>query len=71
MQYLLVDSHQRFLGTLKSEKKMTLGDVFQTEEAQTYTVVGVNQARQHSNLLKSLTVVRGNCIAKVAAAAAE
>lgn len=71
MQYLLVDSHQRFLGTLKSEKKMTLGDVFQTEESQTYTVVGINQARQHSNLLKSLTVVRGSRLASAAATVAE
>lgn len=60
MQYLLVDSHQRFLGMFKSDKRMSLGDRFEHEGTQTYTVVGVNQSRRHSRALDSLTVVKMN-----------
>lgn len=58
MQYVLIDSHQRFLGTHISEKSMGIGDVFQHEQAHTYTVVGVHQAQQRRIAFQSLTVVR-------------
>lgn len=59
MEYLLVDSHQRFLGTLNYTEALSVGDVFQNEE-RTYAVVGKNWANQQTARLQSLTVVRVN-----------
>lgn len=60
MEYVLIDSHQRFLGTFRAERMMSIGDIFQNTNAQTYAVIGINQARQRSRALQSLTVVRVN-----------
>lgn len=60
MQYLLVDSRQRFLGTLTCEASLHVGDVFQNENSHSYAVVGLNQSRQRSPRTPSLTVVRIN-----------
>lgn len=49
MEYLLIDAHQRFLGMMKSEQMLAIGDLFQGENAQTYAVVGVNWSGRLSN----------------------
>ncbi|MBF2002634.1 MAG: hypothetical protein IGS50_02985 [Synechococcales cyanobacterium C42_A2020_086] len=59
MQYLLVDTHQRLLGTLNSEKALSVGDTFQNHDAQSYTVVGLNWFKQRSHS-QSLTVIPVN-----------
>jgi hypothetical protein len=56
MQYLLIDPHQRLLGTLNSEKAFSVGDTFQNHNAQTYTVIGLNWFKQRSHA-QSLTVI--------------
>lgn len=68
MQYLLVDPHQRLLGTLNSDKKMAVGDIFENHNAQTYTVVGLNWFKQRPQT-PSLTVIPTRTIAKVVAPA--
>lgn len=64
MEYLLIDAHQRFLGMMRSERELTVGDTFQGENLQTYAVVGVNWSNQRvatlprvSSQRQSLTVV--------------
>ncbi|NJO41916.1 MAG: hypothetical protein HC769_15995 [Cyanobacteria bacterium CRU_2_1] len=59
MQYLLIDTHQRPLGTIKSDKALAVGDTFQNNNAQTYTVVGLNWFKQRSHG-QSLTVIPVN-----------
>lgn len=56
MQYLLVDTHQRPLGTLISDKTFAVGDTFQNHDSASYTVVGLNWFRQRSHA-QSLTVI--------------
>lgn len=56
MQYLLVDPHQRLLGTLNSEKSFAVGDTFESSNAQTYTVIGLNWFKQRAQG-QSLTVI--------------
>lgn len=64
MQYLLIDPHQRLLGTLNSEKTLAVGDTFENHHnAQTYTVVGLNWFKQRSQT-PSLTVIPARTIAK-------
>jgi hypothetical protein len=53
MQYLLIDTHQRPLGTLISDKTFVVGDTFQNHDSATYTVVGLNWFKQR----QSLTVI--------------
>jgi hypothetical protein len=55
MQYLLIDTHQRPLGTLISDKTFAVGDTFQNHAA-SYTVVGLNWFKQRPNA-QSLTVI--------------
>jgi hypothetical protein len=70
MEYLLIDAHQRFLGTFRSDRMLAVGDTFQHGSSQTYAVVGINwsQARIHPEARRlqkqALTVVavnRGLC----------
>ncbi|WAL62355.1 hypothetical protein [Thermocoleostomius sinensis] len=56
MQYLLIDPHQRLLGTLNSEKVLSVGDTFENHNAQFYTVIGLNWFKQRSQA-QSLTVI--------------
>ncbi|MBW4655573.1 MAG: hypothetical protein KME20_21410 [Kaiparowitsia implicata GSE-PSE-MK54-09C] len=56
MQYLLMDSHHRFLGTFQSKKMLIVGDTFQNNGAQTYAVVGTDWGNQGQQP-KSLTVM--------------
>jgi hypothetical protein len=60
MEYLLIDSHQRFLGTLRSDRSFCVGDIFQNDKSQSYTVVGVNWSNRlqtSATHRKALTVV--------------
>lgn len=68
MQYLLIDPHQRLLGTLNSDKTMAVGDTFENHNAQTYTVVGLNWFKQRPQT-PSLTVIPTRTIAKAVAQA--
>lgn len=56
MQYLLIDTHQRLLGTFISEKVFSVGDTFQNHNEQSYTVVGLNWFKQRAQG-QSLTVI--------------
>ncbi|HEY9625323.1 MAG TPA: hypothetical protein V6C78_33695 [Crinalium sp.] len=57
MQYLLIDAHKRFLGTLNSQETLAVGDVFQSHNEQTYAVVGLNWSAQRNSQTQSLTVI--------------
>jgi hypothetical protein len=52
MEYLLLDTHCRFLGTMNSDRALKVGDVFQNDHAQTYAIVGTDyslrQGRQQA-----------------------
>lgn len=63
MQYLLIDPHQRLLGTFNSEKTLAVGDTFENQNAQTYTVVGLNWFKQRPQT-PSLTVIPTRSIVK-------
>jgi len=68
MQYLLVDPHQRLLGTLNVDKALAVGDTFENHNAETlntqsYTVVGLNWFKQRSQT-PSLTVIPTRAVAK-------
>lgn len=60
MQYLLIDAHKRFLGTLDSKEALGVGDTFQNDNNQTYAVVGLNWSPQRNRKTQSLTVIRVN-----------
>jgi hypothetical protein len=57
MQYLVMDLRQRFLGTIDQGKAMVVGDVFQANDAKSYTVVRIDQSRSPHKPIKSLTVI--------------
>lgn len=56
MQYLLLDTHKRPIGTLVSDKSFAVGDTFQGQDTGSYTVVGLNWFTQRSHA-QSLTVI--------------
>jgi hypothetical protein len=56
MQYLMMDIHQRFIGTL-SQAKLAVGDVLEAGNAKTYTVVSINPSRNMDKNTKSVTVI--------------
>jgi hypothetical protein len=58
MQYLLIDTHRRPLGTLISDKIFVVGDTFQNHNSETFTVVGLNWFNQRPHT-HSLTVIPG------------
>ncbi|MDX2097238.1 MAG: hypothetical protein SFW36_05630 [Leptolyngbyaceae cyanobacterium bins.59] len=58
MDYLLVDSHQRFLGTLNYNNSLAVGDIFKDHNEQTFAVIGKNWTNRRNSQLESLTVVR-------------
>jgi hypothetical protein len=66
MQYVLIDAHQRFLGTYKSDKSFAVGDTFDNHEAQSFTVIGLNWKQGGANQGQSLTVIPTSSL-KVAA----
>jgi hypothetical protein len=67
MQYVLIDAHQRFLGTYKSDKSFAVGDTFDNHDAQSFTVIGLNWKQGGGNQGQSLTVIPTSAM-KVAAA---
>lgn len=56
MQYLLIDTHKRLLGTHHSDRALVVGDTFQNQNAQAYTVVGLNWFKERTQG-QSLTVI--------------
>jgi hypothetical protein len=57
MQYLLIDTHQRPICTLRSDRVFSVGDTLENHTAQTaYTVIGLNGFKQLSQT-QSLTVI--------------
>lgn len=68
MQYLLIDTHQRPLGTLISDKTFAVGDTFQNHNAETYTVVSLDWMKRNASA-QSIMVIPGSAqpraIAKV------
>ncbi len=66
MQYLLMDAHQRFLGTFSSQATLIVGDTFQNQNNQTYAVVGMNWSGQKSTKTQALTVILVGAAAKKA-----
>jgi len=60
MQYLMMDLHQRFIGTLMQNKPLVIGDVFKAANAKSYTVVSIDSSRGHDKSVKSLTVIAHN-----------
>ncbi len=69
MQYLMMDLHQRFIGTLNYNAPLTVGDIFKANNAKIYTVVSVDSSRSRDKNIKSLTVI-ANTAANAANAAA-
>jgi hypothetical protein len=57
MQYLMTDLHQRFIGALNYNKPLSVGDVFRADNTKTYTVVSINDTRNKSKDVKSVTVI--------------
>lgn len=60
MQYLMMDLHQRFIGTLNHNSKLSIGDTFKVDNAKTYMVVRINASRDNNRNVKSLTVIAHN-----------
>lgn len=57
MQYLMTDLHQRFIGALNYNKPLSVGDVFRADNTKSYTVVSINDTRNKSKDVKSVTVI--------------
>lgn len=57
MQYLMTDLHQRFVGSLHYNKPLAVGDVFRADNTKTYTVVSINDTRNQSKDVRSVTVI--------------
>jgi hypothetical protein len=57
MQYLMSDLHQRFIGSLNYNKPLAVGDIFRADNTKTYTVVSINDTRNKSKDVKSVTVI--------------
>lgn len=66
MQYLLIDTRQRPIGTLISDQILAVGDTFRNNNAELYTVVGLNWFKQRPNT-QSLTVIPGQAPTKTTA----
>ena len=58
MQYLLIDTHHRPLGTMNSDKSFAVGDTLQNRNAEVFTVVGLNWFKQRTHA-QSLTIIPG------------
>lgn len=63
MQYLLIDTHQRPIGTFNSERTLVVGDTVENHDAQSYTVVGLNWFKQRPHT-QSLTVIPFKLVGK-------
>jgi len=58
MQYLLIDTLQRPLGTMNRDKSFAVGDTLQNRNAEVFTVVGLNWFKQRTHA-QSLTIIPG------------
>lgn len=63
MKYLMVDLHQRFLGSITQEPPLSVGDTFATQ-SRSYMVVGIQTAREPD--VRSVTVIAANGRGRVA-----
>lgn len=63
-QYVLIDAHQRFLGTYKSDKSFAVGDTFQGSNDEMFTVIGLNWFKQNPST-QSLTVIPSSLLKAV------
>lgn len=57
MQYLMTDLHQRFIGSLQHNKPVAVGDVLCADNTKNYRVVSINDTRNQSKDVKSITVI--------------
>lgn len=57
MQYLVVDTHQRFLGSYTSSKALVVGDTFQAQNTKTYAVIGLTWAGHRDPGKRAVTVI--------------
>jgi hypothetical protein len=64
MQYLMMDLHQRFIGTLNYNTPLAVGDMFQAANAKTYTVVSIDATRNANKQHKSVTVIASGASAR-------
>ncbi|CAN1210577.1 hypothetical protein TUMEXPCC7403_10300 [Tumidithrix helvetica PCC 7403] len=64
MQYLMMDLHQRFIGTLNYNTPLAVGDKFEASNAKTYTVVSIDASRNPSKKHKSVTVIANGASAR-------
>lgn len=64
MEYLLLDTHCRFLGTLHCDRVLKVGDTFQNDHAQTYAIIGTDRSLHSGKHFQALTVVALNQTAK-------
>lgn len=66
MQYLLIDTHQRPLCTMISDKILAVGDTLQNHNAETYTVVSLDWLKQRAHT-QSVMVIPGHAQPKAVA----
>jgi len=52
-----MDLRQRFLGTIDRTTSIAVGEVFQTNDTKSYTVVRIEESRSPHKPIKSLTVI--------------
>jgi len=57
MQYLLMDTHRRLLGTLNSSQAFSIGDIVQAERIGTCAVIGLDWNGIGRSESHSLTVI--------------
>ncbi len=59
MQYLMVDLHQRFVGTVERPRPLTVGEAIETE-AKSYVVVGIDRTGQRRSRSTPTLIVMDN-----------
>jgi hypothetical protein len=57
MQYLMMDIHQRFIGSFNRSTKLVVGEVLEAKNAKSYTVVSIDVARNRDQNTKAVTVI--------------
>ena len=60
MQYLLIDTHQRCLGTINSQRSLSVGDTFQVLNSKVFAVIDVEQPQRgtKSHSLRVIPVLK-------------
>ncbi|NJK59228.1 MAG: hypothetical protein HC918_01720 [Oscillatoriales cyanobacterium SM2_1_8] len=68
MQYLMVDLHQRFVGTVERPQPLTVGEAIEAD-AKSYVVVGIDPTgKQRNRPVPTLTVMDNRAGRRVAVA---